>query len=98
MNDAQLFLRIIGDIVKIEMVYRGNQQSKKFQLASFSQDQKRETRRNPKILATSQMDKMAPENVTTSGTLKLDARREAQLSKGNFKRGANTLTWKRSYM
>ena len=41
---------------------------------------------------------MAPENVTTSGTLKLDARREAQLSKGNFKRGANTLTWKRSYM
>ena len=79
MNDAQFFfLRIIGDIVKIEMVYRGNQQSKKFQLASFSQDQKRETRRNPKILATSQMDKMAPENVATSGTLKLDARREAQ--------------------
>ena len=34
--------------------------------------------RNPKILATSQMDKMAPENVATSGTLKLDARREAQ--------------------
>ena len=28
-------------------------------------------------MATSQMDKMAPENVTTSGTLKLDARREA---------------------
>ena len=78
MNDAQLFLRIIGDIVKIEMVYRGNQQSKKSQLASFSQDQKRESRRNPKILATSQMDKMAPENVATSGTLKLDARREAQ--------------------
>ena len=34
--------------------------------------------RNPKILATSQMDKMAPENVATSGTLKPDARREAQ--------------------
>ena len=33
----------------------------------------KETIRNPKILATSQMDKMAPENVTTSGTLKLDA-------------------------
>ena len=78
MNDAQFFLRILGDIVKIEMVYRGNQQSKKFQLASFSQDQKRETGRNPKILATSQMDKMAPEHVATSGTLKLDARREAQ--------------------
>ena len=52
----------------------------------------RETRRNPKIpLATSQMDKMAPENVTTPGTLKLDERREAD-SKRNFKRGANTLT------
>ena len=60
------------------MVYKGNQQSEKVQLASFSQDQKRETRRNPKILATSQMDKMAPENVATSGTLKPDARREAQ--------------------
>ena len=47
-------------------------------LVSFSQDQKREIRRNPKILATSQMDKMAPENVATTGTLKLDARREAQ--------------------
>ena len=57
------------------MVYKGNQRSKKFKLASFSQDQKRETIRNPKILATSQM---APENVATSGTLKLDARREAQ--------------------
>ena len=34
--------------------------------------------RNPKMLATSQMDKMAPENVATSGTLKPDARREAQ--------------------
>ena len=55
-----------------------NQRSKKFLLVSFSQDQKREIRRNPKILATSQMDKMAPENVATSGTLKLDARREAQ--------------------
>ena len=55
------------------MVYKGNQRTKKFQLASFSQDQKRETIRNPKILATSQMDKMAPENVATSGTLKLDA-------------------------
>ena len=61
------------------MVHKGNQQSKKVQLASFSQDQKRETRRNPKILATNQMDDMAPENVTTSGTaLKLDARRGAQ--------------------
>ena len=30
MNDAQFFLRILGDIVKIEMVYKGNQQSKKF--------------------------------------------------------------------
>ena len=63
------------------MVYKGNQRSKQFKLASFSQDQKRETRlrRNPKLsLATSQMDKMAPENVTTSGTLKLDERREAQ--------------------
>ena len=47
-------------------------------LVSFSQDQKREIRRNPKILATSQMDKMAPENVATSGTLTLDARREAR--------------------
>ena len=47
-------------------------------LVSFSQDQKREIRRNPKILATSQMDKMAPENIATSGTLKLGARREAQ--------------------
>ena len=47
-------------------------------LVSFSQDQKREIRRNPKILATSQMDKMAPENIATSGTLKLDARREAE--------------------
>ena len=54
------FQRILGDPVKIEMVYKGNQRSKKFQLASFSQDQKRETKRNPKILATSQMDKMAP--------------------------------------
>ena len=60
------------------MVYNGNLWSEKFQLASSSQDQKRETRRNPKILATSQMDKMAPENVTTSATLKLDARRGAQ--------------------
>ena len=78
MNDADFFQRILGDPVKIEMVYEGNKRSKKFQLASFSQDQKRETMRNPKILATSQMDKMAPENVATSGTLKLDARREAQ--------------------
>ena len=45
---------------------------------SFSQDQKGETIGNPKMLPTSQMDKMAPENVATSGTLKLDARREAQ--------------------
>ena len=60
------------------MVYKGNQRSKKVQLASFSQDQTRETIRNPKTLATSQMDKMAPENVATSGTLKPDARREAQ--------------------
>ena len=60
------------------MIHKRNQRSKKFQLASFSQDQKRETMRNPKILATSQMDKMAPENVATSGTLKPDARREAQ--------------------
>ena len=64
-------------LLKTEMVYKGNQRSKKFKIASFRQDQKRETRRNPKILATSQMDKMAPKNVTTSGTLKLDARREA---------------------
>ena len=77
MNDAEFFQRILGDPVKIEMVYQGNKRSKKFQLASFSQDQKGETIRNPKILATSQMDKMAPENVATSGTLKLDARREA---------------------
>ena len=42
-------------------------------VASFSQDQKRETRRNPKILASSQMDKMTPKNVATSSTLKLDA-------------------------
>ena len=34
--------------------------------------------------------------VTTSGTLKLDVRREAQ--QASFKRGANTLTWKKSYM
>ena len=60
------------------MIYKRNQRSKNFQLDSFSQDQKRETRRNGKILATSQMDKMAPENVTTSGTLKLEAKREAQ--------------------
>ena len=62
------------------MIDKENQRSKKFQLTSLSQDQKRETKRNPKILATSQIDKMAPENVivTTSGTLKLDARREAQ--------------------
>ena len=80
MNDAQTFFqRILGDTDKIEMVYKEDQRSKKFQLASFSQDQKRETRRNPKILVTSQMDKMAPENVSNnSGTLKLDARREAQ--------------------
>ena len=78
MNDAEFFQRILGDPVKIEMVQEGNKRSKKFQLASFSQDQKRETMRNPKILATSQMDKMAPENVATSGTLKPDARREAQ--------------------
>ena len=80
MNDAQTFFqRILGDSVKIEMVYKGDQRSKKIQFASFSQDQKRETRRNPKILVTNQMDKMAPENVSNnSGTLKLDARKEAQ--------------------
>ena len=78
MKDAEFFQRILGDPVKIEIVYQGNKRSKKFQLASFSQDQKRETIRNPKILATSQMDKMAPENVATSGTLKIDVRREAQ--------------------
>ena len=78
MNDADFFQRILGDPVKIEMVYEGNKRSKKFQLASFSQDQKQETMRNPKILATSQMDKMAPENVATSGTLNPDARRAAQ--------------------
>ena len=79
MKDAEFFQRILGDPVKIEMVYNGNQRSKKFQLASFSQDQKGETIRNPKMLPTGQMDKMAPENnVTTSGTLILDARREAQ--------------------
>ena len=67
MNDAQtFFFRVLGDPVKIEMVYKGNQRSKKLYLASFIQDQKRETRRNRKILATSQMDEMAPENVTTS--------------------------------
>ena len=66
-----------------------NQRSKKFQLVSFSQDQKREIRRNPKILATSQMGKMAPENVATSGTVKMQ---EEKLSKRNFKLGANTLT------
>ena len=75
MNDAPFFGGgILGDSVKIEMVYNRNLLSEKFQLASSSQDQKQETRRNPKILATSQMDEMAPENVTTSGTLKLDAR------------------------
>ena len=79
MKDAEFFQRILGDPVKIEMVYNGNQRSKKFQLASFSQDQKGETIRNPKMLPTGQMDKMAPENnVATSGTLILDARREAQ--------------------
>ena len=71
MNDAQtFFFRVLGDPVKIEMVYKGNQRSKKLYLASFIQDQKRETRRNRKILATSQMDEMAPENVTTSSLLK----------------------------
>ena len=62
------------------MVYKRDQRRKKFKLASFSQDQKRETRRNPKIVVTSQMDEMAPEKmlVTTSDTFKLDARREAQ--------------------
>ena len=50
------------------MFYKAIQRSKKFKLASFSQVQKRETRKNPKILANSQMDEMAPENVTTSGT------------------------------
>ena len=70
MNDAQtFFLRVLGDPVKIEMVYKGNQRSKKLWLASFIQDQKRETRRNRKILATSQMDEMAPENLTTSSLL-----------------------------
>ena len=70
MNDAQtFFFRVLGDPVKIEMVYKGNQRSKKLYLASFIQDQKRETRRNRKILATSQMDEMAPENVTTSSLL-----------------------------
>ena len=80
MNDAQTFFqRILGDPVKIEWSTGGSERSRKFQLASFSQDQKRETRRNPKILVTSQMDKMAPEIVSNnSGTLKLDARREAQ--------------------
>ena len=79
MNYAQTFFEgILGDPVKIEMIYKRNQRSKKFYLASFNQDQKQETRRNWKILATSQMDKMAPENVTTSGTLKLEAKREAQ--------------------
>ena len=70
MNDAQTFFqRILGDSVKIEMVYKGDQRSKKIQFASFSQDQKRETRRNPKILVTNQMDKMAPEKVSNnSGT------------------------------
>ena len=34
--------------------------------------------------------------VKTSGTLKLDARREAQ--QAQFKRGANTLNGKKSYM
>ena len=70
MNDAQtFFFRVLGDPVKIEMVYKGNQRSKKLYLASFIQDQKRETRRNRKILATSQMDEMAPENLTTSSLL-----------------------------
>ena len=79
MNDAEFFSGFQVILLKLKWsVYKGNQRSKKFQLASFSQDQKRETIRNPKILATSQMDKMAPENVATSGTLKLDARREAQ--------------------
>ena len=67
-REKDFFERILGDPVKIEMVYKGNQRSKKLYLASFIQDQKRETRRNRKILATSQMDEMAPENVTTSGT------------------------------
>ena len=70
MNDAQtFFLRVLGDPVKIEMVFKGNQRSKKLYLASFIQDQKRETRRNREILAISQMDEMAPENVTTSSLL-----------------------------
>ena len=43
------------------------------------------------------MDKMAPEKVSNnSGTLKLDARKEAQ--QALFKYGANTLSWKKSYM
>ena len=39
------------------------------------------------------MDKMAPENVATSGTVKMQ---EEKLGERNFTYGANPLTWKKS--
>ena len=60
-------------LLKLKWSTRGISGVKNFSLLLLAK-----TRRNPKILASSQMDEMAPENVTTTGTLKLDARRGAQ--------------------
>ena len=61
-------------LLKLKWSTRGISEVKNFSLLLLAK-----TRRNPKILASSQMVEMAPENVTTTGTLKLDAtRRGAQ--------------------
>ena len=60
-------------LLKLKWSTRGISGVKNFSLLLLAK-----TRRNPKILASSQMDEMARENVTTAGTLKLDARRGVQ--------------------
>ena len=61
------------NLLKLKWSTRGISGVKNFSLLLLAK-----TRRNPKILASSQMDEMARENVTTAGTLKLDARRVVQ--------------------
>ena len=66
-------------LLKLKWSTRGISRAKKFRsllLAKIKSEKLEEIR---KILVTNQMDKMAPEKVSNnSGTLKLDARKEAQ--------------------
>ena len=66
-------------LLKLKWSTRGISGAKKFRsllLAKIKSEKLEEIR---KILVTNQMDKMAPEKVSNnSGTLKLDARKEAQ--------------------